>query len=87
MRLLWFAFGALDSFRRIQAEPCCGSEPCERRVAPMSLTSYLEVRPWARAIKNKVVAREMPPWHASAGSMKMANDRSLSQTEIETIVA
>ena len=62
---------------------------CHRpgEVAPMSLTSYAEVRPWARAIKNKVVAREMPPWHASVGSMKMANDRSLSQTEIETIVA
>ena len=39
---------------------------CHRagEVAPMSLLSYDDVRPWAKAIKNKVVAREMPPWGA-----------------------
>ena len=39
---------------------------CHRvgEVAPMALTSYQAVRPWARAIKDKVVSREMPPWHA-----------------------
>ncbi len=31
-------------------------------IAPMSLISYKEVRPWARSIKEKVVTREMPPW-------------------------
>ena len=36
---------------------------CHRKgeVAPMTLTSYEEVRPWAKVIKNKVASREMPP--------------------------
>jgi hypothetical protein len=61
---------------------------CHRpgEVAPMSLITYQNARPWARAIKNKVVAHEMPPWGASADSLKMANDRSLSPKDIETIV-
>ena len=44
---------------------------CHRpgEVAPMSLITYQNVRPWARAIKNKVVAREMPPWSASPASI------------------
>ena len=39
---------------------------CHRpgEVAPMSLLSYEDARPWAKAIKSKVVAREMPPWGA-----------------------
>ena len=32
-------------------------------IAPMSLLTYEDVRPWARAIKEKVVGREMPPWY------------------------
>ncbi len=63
---------------------------CHRagEVAPMTLTSYDDVRPWAKVIKNKVVSREMPPWGAdSAHSLKMRNDRSLSQAQIDTIVA
>jgi len=61
---------------------------CHRpgEVAPMSLITYQNVRPWARAIKNKVVGHEMPPWGASPASMKLANDRSLSQKDIDTIV-
>src|SRR4051794_9253909 len=61
---------------------------CHRpgEVAPMSLISYQNARPWARAIRNKVVGHEMPPWSAGPGSMKMANDRSLSAKDIETIV-
>jgi hypothetical protein len=54
----------------------------------MTLTSYEEVRPWAKVIKNKIVAREMPPWGADpAHSLKMRNDRSLTQAQIDTIVA
>ena len=46
------------------------------------------MRPWAKVIKNKVVSREMPPWGADpAHSLKMRNDRSLSQAQIDTIVA
>ena len=44
-------------------------------VAPMSLLSYEDVRPWAKAIKTKVVAREMPPWGADpTQTLKMRND-------------
>ena len=63
---------------------------CHRagEVAPMSLTTYAQVRPWARSIKKKVASREMPPWHAAvAESLPMRNDRSLDQAEIDTIVA
>jgi hypothetical protein len=63
---------------------------CHRagEVAPMTLTSYDEVRPWAKVIKNKVVSREMPPWGADpAHSLKMRNDRSLTQAQVDTIVA
>ena len=63
---------------------------CHRpgQIAPMSLISYKTTRPWARAIKEKVVAREMPPWFADANaSVKFRNDRSLTQEQIDTIVA
>jgi mono/diheme cytochrome c family protein len=63
---------------------------CHRpgEVAPMSLLSYDDVRPWARSIKSKVLAREMPPWGAdSSQSLKMRNDPSLSQVQIDTIAA
>ncbi len=63
---------------------------CHRagEVAPMTLTSYEDVRPWAKVIKNKVVSREMPPWGADpAHTLKMRNDRSLTQAQIDTIVA
>jgi hypothetical protein len=63
---------------------------CHRpgEVAPMSLLSYEDVRPWARAIKGKVVSREMPPWGADPEqSLKMRNDPSLSKAQIEAIVA
>ena len=62
---------------------------CHRpsQIAPMSLLSYDETRPWARAIKIKVEAREMPPWNAEPGIQEYANDPSLSQDEIDTISA
>ena len=64
------------------------SATARAEVAPMALTSYRAVRPWARAIKDKVVSREMPPWHADpAGSLAFKNDRRLSQADIDTIAA
>jgi len=63
---------------------------CHRpgEVAPMTLLSYQDVRPWAKVIKSKVLAREMPPWGADPEhSLKMRNDRSLSNEQIETLVA
>ena len=63
---------------------------CHRpgEVAPMSLLSYQDARPWAKAIKSKVVSREMPPWGANhALSLPMRNDVSLSDVEIQTLAA
>lgn len=52
-------------------------------VAPMALTTYDETRPWAKAMAEKVAAREMPPWHASPTQNGVfANERTLSPEEI-----
>ncbi len=63
---------------------------CHRpnNMAPMSLLTYEEVRPWARSIKQRVMAREMPPWHIdkTVGLQKFKNDPSLSDEEMATIV-
>ncbi len=65
-------------------------QACHREgyMAPMSLMTYRESRPWARAIKARVVDRQMPPWHIdrSIGIQEFKNDRSLSDAEIDTIV-
>lgn len=55
--------------------------------APMSLMTFEEARPWARAVKQRVVAREMPPWGADPAIGRFKNDPRLSQTEIDTITA
>ena len=56
--------------------------------APMSLLTYEDARPWARSIKQKVLAREMPPWYIdkNVGIHNFRNDVSLSDEEIATIV-
>jgi hypothetical protein len=60
-----------------------------RSVGPMSLLTYSESRPWASAIKRRVVSREMPPWglDRNVGISKIDNDPSLSDAEIATIVS
>jgi hypothetical protein len=62
---------------------------CHRagEIAPMSLITYKEVRPWAKAIREKVITREMPPWHPDPHYGSWENDRRLSQKEIDSIVA
>jgi mono/diheme cytochrome c family protein len=55
--------------------------------APFSVLSYKDVRPWAKSIREKVVNREMPPWHADPHIGEWANDRRLKQQEIDTITA
>ena len=57
-------------------------------IAPMSLVTYEEARPWAKAIKERVITRQMPPWHLdkTVGIQKFANDRSLNDEQISTIV-
>jgi hypothetical protein len=58
-------------------------------IAPMSLITYEETRPWARSIKQRVASRQMPPWHIdpSVGVQKFKNDMSLTQQQIDTIVS
>ena len=55
--------------------------------APMSLMTFEDARPWARAIKTRIVARSMPPWHIdrNVGIQKFKDDPSLSDQEIATI--
>jgi hypothetical protein len=56
--------------------------------APMSLVTYEDVRPWARAIRTRVANREMPPFHIdrTIGIQKFKNDPSLTDAEIATVV-
>src|SRR2546428_481464 len=65
-------------------------QACHRpdSMAPMSLVTYEDVRPWAKAIRERVITRQMPPWHIdkTVGIQKFKNDRSLSDAQIETIV-
>jgi hypothetical protein len=62
---------------------------CHRpgNIGPMPLLTYQEVRPWARAIKQQVVQRDMPPWFEdrAVGIQKFKNDPSLGDQEIATI--
>jgi len=53
----------------------------------MSLGTFREVRPYAASIREKVIAREMPPWHADPRFGRFANERRLSEDEIATLVA
>jgi hypothetical protein len=56
-------------------------------IAPMSLLSYKDSRPWAKAIREAVVSRRMPPWHADPRYGTFANDARLSTAEIDKIKA
>ena len=55
--------------------------------APMSLLTYEEARPWAKAIKTAVVTRKMPPWFVDPNYGHFAHDKSLSTADINTLVA
>jgi hypothetical protein len=65
-------------------------QDCHRKgsMAPMSLVTYEETRPWAKAIKQRVASRNMPPWHLdkTVGIQQFQNDISLSDDQISTIV-
>src|SRR5438045_4389187 len=65
-------------------------ESCHRpdNMAPMSLITYEEARPWAKSIAARVGARQMPPWQIdkTIGIQKFKNDRSLNDEQHETIV-
>jgi hypothetical protein len=60
---------------------------CHRpgEIAPMSLISYQDVRPWARAITRQIAGGAMPPWHADAPLGTFSNERKLSAAEKATL--
>ena len=62
-------------------------QTCHRpgQIAPMSFLGYQSTRPWAKAMKAAVATRKMPPWFADPNYGHFSNDRSLKQSEIETI--
>ena len=57
-------------------------------MAPMSLLTYQDARPWARAIRQRVMLREMPPWHLdkTVGITRYKGDRSLTDEQIDTVI-
>ena len=83
--------GAAPTFARdvapIFQQKC---QACHRpdSIAPMSLVSYEDARPWARSIRTRVAARQMPPWHLdkTVGIQHFDNDASLSDAQIDTIL-
>jgi hypothetical protein len=64
-------------------------QECHRpgEIAPMPFTTYAETRPWAKSIREQVMAHKMPPWFADPNYGHFANDRSLSLAEIDTLAA
>ncbi len=63
-------------------------QECHRpgQIAPMSFLNYEAVRPYAKSIREQVTKRVMPPWPAAPGERAFANDRSLSDAQIATLV-
>ena len=65
-------------------------QDCHRKgtAAPMSLITWEDSRPWARSIKERVVTRNMPPWHidTNVGIREFQNDASLSTDQVAKIV-
>lgn len=51
----------------------------------MALRTYSEVRPWAKAIKQSTLTRTMPPWHADPSQNHFANNRRLTEDQVQTI--
>ena len=64
-------------------------QECHRpgEAVPMALIGYQETRPWAKAMKQAVLSKKMPPWFADPNYGHFANDRTLSQAEIDTLVS
>jgi hypothetical protein len=56
-------------------------------IAPMSLLTYQEVRPWAAAIRDAVLTRKMPPWKADSRYGQWSNDSRLSDSELAILRA
>jgi hypothetical protein len=70
---------------RIVYKRCAGCHRPGGRA--MSLLTYEDARPWAKAIRDEVSSRRMPPWGAVAGVGEFAGDPSLSSPEIDMLIA
>ena len=89
----WFGILILTAIGRAESVPTfsrdvapiifekCAS--CHRPgdIAPMSLLTYDQVRPWAKSIREKVSLGQMPPWHSTAPRGTFSNDRRLSDQD------
>ncbi len=88
---LWAAPATGEVTFHKDVEPLLQSrcQGCHRpgEAAPMALLTYKEVRPWAKAIKEAVLDRKMPPWYADGAHGQFANDRRLSKEEIAKLAA
>jgi hypothetical protein len=64
-------------------------QTCHRpgEAAPFSLLTFQQARPWAKAMKEAVVLKKMPPWYADGRYGEFTNDRSLSPREVATLAA
>jgi hypothetical protein len=78
-KLTWSAEISRIVYRR------CASCHREGGKAPMALITYEESRPWAKAIRDEVLNRRMPPWGAIRGYGDLKEDHSLTQDEISRI--
>jgi hypothetical protein len=96
LRTFWISVLALPSvavaavtYAEVQPILRQRCEGCHRagEIGPMAFGSYQQTRPWAKAIRQAVLSRTMPPWHADAEtSRRIRNSRALSGAEIETLV-
>lgn len=90
--LTWACVGAPlpVTFHR-EVEPILQTrcQGCHRpgEAAPMSLLTYQEARPWAKAIRAAVLGGKMPPWHPDPRYGKFSNDLSLKAAEKDTLIA
>ena len=82
-----FAADSITFHKDVEPILQANCQSCHRpgQTAPMSLLSYESARPWAKAMKNAVLTRKMPPWFADAQFGHFKNDRSLKQADINTI--
>src|SRR5262249_27122514 len=64
-------------------------QTCHRpgEVAPMSLLTYKDARPWAKAMKEAVLSKKMPPWFADPNVGHFTNERKLSEGEVKALVS
>ena len=64
-------------------------QQCHRpgEIGPMPLLTYAQIRPWAKSIKQAVLTKKMPPWFADSKYGHFKNDTSLTNKEINALVA